>query len=110
MGTSYFKKQGTKNELAGYLPSDAEIDKETAQAIREKYTGDDEAKLHRTALSAVVNGTPLPVDYVEYEQFVELQVRAGRAKKQEMATKLAGMTIIEIETGNGETQIMYVEA
>jgi len=79
--------------LVDYIKSDDEIDKETLQKIRQRYSEIEEIKLHRQKL----NGENIN-EYNEYNAYVELCRAEGKSKKLINAEKLALTEEIEIGT------------
>jgi len=53
----------------------------TVQRIRERYSVDDELKMHRLVLEALITGAEVPDNARAYFEFVEAQVKRGHKLK-----------------------------
>lgn len=108
MGICYFEQTGNGYTLAGYVPSDSEIDAETEKSIADRYPYSEEQKMRRLAMNAIANGQPVPEEYTEYNNYVNQRVSAGKARKQQSADILAGFTRIKRTDASGQEQEIYV--
>jgi len=98
MGTNIFELNDNGDyQIAGYIKSDEEVNKETAAKIREKYSLEDEVKLNRIANS--LSKAQTPQEFIDYNNCVEALRAEGRAQKQANAEELA--TLNQVEVGEG---------
>lgn len=107
MGTNIFELNDNGDyQIAGYIKSDEEVNKETAAKIREKYSLEDEVKLNRIANS--LSKAQTPAEFVDYNNYAESCRAEGRAKKQANADELATLNMVELDNG-GMPQIIYTK-
>ncbi len=104
MGTDVFKIINNEPVFSGYIKSDEEVDKDTLDKIRSKYSEAEEMKLHRQKL----NGENLAA-YDEYNSFVEECRNEGQNAKLDNMLRLAKLVSYEITDENTTTTIMTEE-
>lgn len=101
MGTDIFKLVEGTPIFADYIKSPEEVDKDTLERIRSRYSQSDEIKLHRQML----NGENTD-EYYEYNEYVEYCRAEGRSTKEENQQRLGQLTPHVIEDENGTRTIM----
>jgi len=101
MGTDVFKIINDVPVFSGYIKSDEEVDKDTLDKIRTRYSEAEEMKLHRQKL----NGENLEA-YEEYNSFVEECRNVGQNAKQVNQERLEQLTPYSIEDENDTKTIM----
>lgn len=107
MGTNVYRLIDENPILEDYIKSDEEINKEIVAKIREKYSQEDEDKLKRLAINAMSIAKDLPVEYDEYNNYVEECRNWGDEQKLEAQEKLELTEEIEIEE-NDDTRVIRV--
>jgi len=101
MGTDVFKIINDVPVFSGYIKSDEEVDNDTLDKIRTRYSEAEEMKLHRQKLNGENHE-----EYEIYNIFVEQCREEGRIIKQANQARLARLTPYEIEDGNDTKTIM----
>lgn len=100
-GTSVYKLVDGKPVEVDYIPSDEEIDKQTAAKIRARFNDDEREK--RLRLGAINRTNP---DFVEFDEFANQCIAEGQAAKEAAALRRAELVEVTIEE-NGEDRIIY---
>lgn len=100
-GISVYELVEDKPVEVGYIPSDEEIDKQTAEKIRTKFSADEREK--RLRLGAI-NRTN--AEFVEYDNYANACVEEGKEKKEASALRRAELVEVTIQE-NEEDRILY---
>lgn len=101
MGTDIFKLVEGSPIFSDYIKSPEEVDKDTLERIRSRYSQSDETKLHRQML----NGENTD-EYEAYNEYVENCRAEGRSIKELNQERLGQLTPYVIEDENGTRTIM----
>lgn len=107
MGTDIHRIVNNRPQLDGYIKSVEEINEDVVAKIREKYSVNEEEKLKRLAINALSNNEPVPVEYDEYNTYIEECRAWGDEQKALAQTQLNELTEIEIPDGE-ETRKIWV--
>lgn len=59
-----------------------EIDRQTSERIRKRYSLEDELKVHRLAIQALIAGDEVPEEVLDYILFIKSQVAKAKTKKK----------------------------
>ena len=110
MGTNVFKLNGDgKYQIAGYIKSDEEIDKETFAKIKAIYPDEPISNLSlEIKMLRIGIANPTDVLFVAYNNFVNQCRAEGQAAKIANAEKLAALKKVEIGENIMPTKIMVV--
>lgn len=104
MGTDVFKIKGGKLILVDYIKSEEEIDKETAEKIREKYSEKDEIKLIRRCLK---RGS-VTTEFEEYDAYVEGCRDAAKAVKLAKKAAKDALRKVKFQDGDNEREVYII--
>lgn len=61
-----------------------QVDQATKASIQQRYSIEDEVKILRRAILALSNGEQLPIEFIEYNDFVERVVAKRKTLKNVM--------------------------
>lgn len=103
MGTDVFKIDGNNYIPADYIKSESEVDAETLQMIREKYSESDETKIHRQML----NGEKIE-EFREYNDYVNACRAIGSETKTTNAVRLSNTLETDITDESGNVRTIHV--
>jgi hypothetical protein len=71
-----------KGQYIRISATEEEIDRQTVEQIRRRYSLEDELKLHRLALQALITGAEVPKEVLDYMTFIESHIVQAKTKKQ----------------------------
>ena len=107
MGTDIHRIVNNRPQLDGYIKSVEEINEDVVAKIREKYSVNEEEKLKRLAINALVNSEPVPAEYNDFNTYIEECRQWGDEQKLLAQTEFNALTEIEIPDGE-ETRKIWV--
>jgi len=105
MGTDIFIIVNNRPQLDGYIKSIDEINKDVVEKIRKEFSYDEEEKLKRLAINALVNNDPIPAEYTNFNNYVEDCRQWGDEQKALADNQLAELKEIEIPDGEATRKI-----